>query len=335
MNAEQEGYLQAVLWHGAGTDAQLFELFGVDDGRSLALKVLTAAVTRENPLWFELGLAASATYGSGLEVAPVLRNAICVTWHAVQDQVAETLGDLRDPQAVDVLYQATGIDPSPSGPFRSLAARALRALIAIDTPAARTAVDRLCLSEDPTITLELSRTVPGYRSVRAIYDAETILLYRAADDSAPIDTHELAWVTPSFQWIVAATQWTQDLNTKAIAGIRYTRSAFERLLDDSRPARYSPLQHGSKARWAELTEGRSVQTRWVPEPDRSGVPTARRCLTLGVPQGTLTLQDPNVVSCENLTATVEGLTAWGPFPAEETYPLSRSLRNRIGASRQD
>ena len=97
----------------------------------------------------EVALLLGFQFGFSPSWAPALRRLLTEPWHHSQEDIASALDELRDPGAVDALYQAALMESDDSA--YALAVKCLYALFHIGTPAAKEKLQLLAQSENPII----------------------------------------------------------------------------------------------------------------------------------------------------------------------------------------
>ena len=84
---------------------------------------------------------------------PLLLPLVTADWHQRHEDVVSAIDDLRSPDAIDALIKATQNIPEylEFDDSRALAVKAIWALSKIDSDAAKEALKRLSLTDDPIV----------------------------------------------------------------------------------------------------------------------------------------------------------------------------------------
>jgi hypothetical protein len=127
--------------------------FGASDGQALGLRLLRDAVERRNGEDVEAALIVCSTFGVTMDHLLPLAQLASADWHVKHEDVVTLLGQLRTPDAVDALYEATQWVPAylDFDESRALAGKAVRALAAIPGERAEQALLRLLDADDAVV----------------------------------------------------------------------------------------------------------------------------------------------------------------------------------------
>jgi hypothetical protein len=145
---QQEDHREDVLRH-----------FGTSDGRMLGLALLKDAIHREDAEDVEMALVVSSTFGfTGCHLQPLVL-LTSAGWHQKHEDVVSALGELRDPAAVDALYDVTQWVPDylEFDESRALARKAIWVLGKTPGEQATEALGRLADSGDEIVQKEAAR----------------------------------------------------------------------------------------------------------------------------------------------------------------------------------
>ncbi|KGE51461.1 DUF4291 domain-containing protein [Xanthomonas axonopodis pv. vasculorum] len=141
----------------------------------------------------------------------------------------------------------------------------------------------------------MTTSVPT-RQIRAVYDDETIRVYRADSDliadsalvhqkfvSPPFKMERMTWVKPSFLWMMYRAGWGyKDEGQRRILASDMTREGFAWALAHSCPSHPDPgMRHEE---WEQRKSRSPVRIRWNPERDLSLQPLPHRAIQIGLSQ---------------------------------------------------
>ena len=121
---------------------------------------------------------------------------------------------------------------------------------------------------------------PPPRQVRAVFDAETVIVYQAygheiADAAlaagtfiAPFSMNRMTWIKPSFLWMMHRCGWASKPGQGRVLAIRMSRSGFEAALGESCLSHFGPPR---STRTGTPGGAHSGTARYA----SSGIPSAR------------------------------------------------------------
>ena len=187
---------------------------------------------------------------------------------------------------------------------------------------------------------------PPARQVRAVFDAETIIVYQAygheiADAAlaagrfvAPFGMNRMTWIKPSFLWMMYRCGWASKPGQERALAIRMSRSGFEAALGESCLSHFDPALYQDRDAWRRALVACPVRVQWDPERALGGQPLPYRSLQVGLSGSAVTRYVTEWIrSVEDITSTLErrrhGLDH---LPVERPYPLPVTVVERISAS---
>jgi len=129
---------------------------------------LDEAMAARDPLAFELALTSAFEVGLSGDLAPLLARALLMPWHARHEDVARALQELRDPVAVDALFEAALAkhDYLEYDNCLGLARKCIWALADIGTVDAKRRLERLAASENKAISGYAQRRLDAWEHER-------------------------------------------------------------------------------------------------------------------------------------------------------------------------
>jgi hypothetical protein len=187
---------------------------------------------------------------------------------------------------------------------------------------------------------------PPARQVRAVFDAESIIVYQAygheiADAAlaagtfvAPFSMNRMTWIKPSFLWMTYRCGWASKPGQERVLAIRMSRTGFEDALAESCLSHFDPTLYPDRETWRRALADCPVRVQWDPERTLSGQPLPYRSLQVGLSGSAVTRYATKWVrSIEDITDTLErrrhGLDH---LPDERPYPLPVTVAERISAT---
>jgi hypothetical protein len=117
------------------------------------------------------------------------------------------------------------------------------------------------------------------RTIRALFDADTITVYQAYNPDiaraaviaqtfvSPFKRDRMTWIKPSFLWMMYRCGWATKENQENVLAIRMTRSGFEWALRHACLSHFDPTVHSSPEDWKLQLEAAPVRVQWDPEKD--------------------------------------------------------------------
>lgn len=115
---------------------------------------LLRAIAARDPDAFDVALGSAYEVGLSPDLAGLLAEALLMPWHMRHEDVARALQELRDPVAIDALFECALSHPHPYldyDEFFALARKCTWALADIGTPEAKERLQRLAACENPII----------------------------------------------------------------------------------------------------------------------------------------------------------------------------------------
>lgn len=133
------------------------------------------------------------------------------------------------------------------------------------------------------------------RTIRAVFDNETITVYQAFNKSIaqsavmnqtfvspPFKKERMTWIKPSFLWMMYRSGWATKENQECILAVKIKRSGFEWALQDSCLSHFDDTIHPSYDTWKEALKNSPVRIQWDPEKDIFLQPLNYRSIQIGL-----------------------------------------------------
>lgn len=132
------------------------------------------------------------------------------------------------------------------------------------------------------------------RQVRAMFDAQTIVVYQAFSDAMadaalaagtfvePFSMNRMTWIKPSFLWMMYRSGWATKPGQERVLAIRMRRSGFEEALAESCLSQFDPVVHPDREAWRRTLSTCPVSVQWDPERTMDGQALAQRSLQIGL-----------------------------------------------------
>lgn len=184
-----------------------------------------------------------------------------------------------------------------------------------------------------------------YREVRAHHDAAAVTVYQAyapaiADAAvaagmfvAPFKRERMAWIKPSFLWMMYRAGWGTKPGQERILAVRITRAGFDRALALASLSHFEADVHGTHDVWLRAKEASPVRVQWDPERDAHLQPLPWRAIQVGLgPAVVGEYVEDWVVGIDDVTdlarqAQQGDLTG---VPVERPYPVAPDVAARLG-----
>lgn len=187
------------------------------------------------------------------------------------------------------------------------------------------------------------------RHILAQYTDDTVVVYQAYRPEigqfaathnyfgGEFGLNRMSWIKPNFLWMMYRCGWGTKSDQETVLAIWLKRSAFNEILGQAVPSTFSADLFETQAEWEKAIKASDVRLQWDPDHDPNGRPLERRAIQLGL-RGSILKQYSKewIVEIEDISAFAReqnlrrssGLMS----PVENVYPLTRELKNRIGAS---
>lgn len=188
------------------------------------------------------------------------------------------------------------------------------------------------------------------RAIRAVFDADTIVVYQAYRREIalaalaaqrfvpPFSLGRMTWIKPSFLWMMERCGWASKPGQEHVLAVHLRRDAFEAAL------RLAVLTHpegGDGERWREELETSPVRVQWDPERSLRGGKLEHRSLQVGLGRGVIeSYASEWIVRLEEVTELahrIQRLREAGEWerarallPNEREYPTPEEIKRRLG-----
>jgi hypothetical protein len=192
------------------------------------------------------------------------------------------------------------------------------------------------------------------RQVRAVYTAESIVVYQAYSPQiaepavaagrfvAPFSRDRMTWIKPSFLWMMYRCGWATKPGQERVLAIEITRSGFEWALAHACQSHFDPAYDRDRESWSQRVKPSPVRIQWDPERSLTLGVLPYRSLQVGLSgEAVYRYVDEWIVNLTDITAsvyTMHGLLRAGAesaaralLPPERLYPLPAELRASVGA----
>ncbi|WP_419995969.1 DUF4291 domain-containing protein [Streptomyces boninensis] len=192
------------------------------------------------------------------------------------------------------------------------------------------------------------------REIRAQYTQDSVVVYQAypaeiADPALragtfvpPFRMGRMTWIKPSFLWMMYRSGWATKVNQERILAITITRQGFEWALAHSCLSSFDSSVYASRDEWQSLLKQSPVRIQWDPERDIHLEPQPNRAIQIGlsgeavdkyVGEWIVSIEDVTSLAYRVHDAETHGQVdlAMQMLPVETAYPVSESLRGKLGA----
>lgn len=193
----------------------------------------------------------------------------------------------------------------------------------------------------------------GQRTIRAMYDDDSITVYQAYRPEiavaavnagrfvAPFELNRMTWIKPSFLWMMERSGWASKPGQERILAIRMRRAGWEEALSMAALTAFEAAGASDSAAWRRALEEAPVRVQWDPERNIRGQQQDLRAIQVGlgrqivqryVDEWTLEIRDatPLVRSLRHLLDSGRANEAQRRLPHERIYPVSDALARRLG-----
>ncbi|GAB2576747.1 hypothetical protein Aab01nite_12630 [Paractinoplanes abujensis] len=184
-----------------------------------------------------------------------------------------------------------------------------------------------------------------YRQIRAVFDAETVVVYQAYSPAIagpavaagrfvpPFKRGRMTWVKPSFLWMMYRCGWATKPGQEQVLAVSIRRAGFEWALDNSCSSHYDRDVYADRQAWQRAVKTSPARVQWDPERSLRLQPLPYRSLQLGL-SGVASdkYADEWVTGITDVTGLARGIKgrldagdeagARELLPAEQPYPFS-------------
>lgn len=190
------------------------------------------------------------------------------------------------------------------------------------------------------------------RQIRAVYDAESIVVYQAyraaiADAALsagrfvpPFSMDRMTWIKPSFLWMMYRSGWAQKPGQERVLAIRIRREGFEWAIRHAQLTHFDPDVHASVEAYKELPKP-PVRIQWDPERDLRLDRLPYRSIQIGlrgeashryVNEWALEIEEVSerVGEIRELVEAGDLVAAHALLPDEDVYPLPDGIGGNVG-----
>lgn len=191
--------------------------------------------------------------------------------------------------------------------------------------------------------------------IRANYNKENIVVYQAYRKeigevairnqkfSAPFSFNRMTWIKPSFLWMMERSNYGQKSGQEYILAIHIKRSSWEKALTKAILTSPEERVYKNPAMWEENFKKAEIHVQWDPERSIKGNKLEYRSIQVGISRQLIKeFNEEWIVKIEDYRPLVNKIRAFckvGDYdkakkllPIEKTYPLSKEIIEKIGAS---
>jgi hypothetical protein len=190
------------------------------------------------------------------------------------------------------------------------------------------------------------------KSIRAVFDDETITVYQAYRKEIaipavknqkfvpPFKMERMTWIKPSFLWMMYRSGWAQKEGQEHVLAIKITREGWEWALGNSCLSYFIKGVHTTQEEWKKSLQDSPVRIQWDPEKDIFLNKLDYRTIQVGL-TGIAVEKYVNewVVSIEDISGKCRVIhdlildnqteQAKKLLPIENAYPLPNILKEKI------
>ena len=190
------------------------------------------------------------------------------------------------------------------------------------------------------------------RSIRAIFDQDTITVYQAYRPAIailavenqrfipPFKLDRMTWIKPSFLWMMYRCGWGTKEGQEHILAIKIKREGWEWAIKHACLSHYIQSAHSSHEAWKETLKNAPVRIQWDPERDIHLQKLPYRSIQVGLMSDAIEKYVNDwIVSIEDIStrcAHIHSLVlknkkeeAASLLPPEVIYPLPDDLKSPI------
>lgn len=133
------------------------------------------------------------------------------------------------------------------------------------------------------------------KTIRAVYDEETITVYQAYNKSIalsavakqtfvspPFKMERMTWIKPSFLWTMYRSGWATKEDQEYILAIKIKREGFEWALRNACLSKYDHTIYPSSAAWSKQLKISPARVQWDPERDIDLHALPHRAIQVGI-----------------------------------------------------
>jgi hypothetical protein len=141
---------------------------------------------------------------------------------------------------------------------------------------------------------QLARWPKTGRHILAQFDAESVVVYQAYNDSighfaaqhgyfgGDFKLNRMSWIKPNFLWMMYRSGWGTRAFQEVVLAIWLKRSAFDEILEQAIHSTFVPAIYESETAWKRAVAKSDVRLQWDPDHDPSGSRVERRAIQLGL-----------------------------------------------------
>ena len=189
-------------------------------------------------------------------------------------------------------------------------------------------------------------------TVRADYDADTIVMYQAYSKAiaepalkqqvfvSPFSFNRMTWIKPSFLWLMHRSNWGRKSNQEYILRVRIMRRGWEEALSLGVLTSYESSVHANVHAWRKQFADAKVHVQWDPERSIKGTDLQIDSIQVGLSRHVIRrFVDDWLVSIEDFTPTVRKIyallqkgdlkNAKRQLPAEKDYPVASEIGKHL------
>lgn len=151
------------------------------------------------------------------------------------------------------------------------------------------------------------------RTIRAIYDDETICVYQAFNKTIALEAvqnqefgqhfkiERMTWIKPSFLWMMYRSGWASKENQEHVLRITILREGFDELIKAGCIAKFDESDGLEYEKWREKLSSTDVRIQWDPERNIYGEPQEERSIQIGIKNDALAKYLECIVKIEDIT----------------------------------
>ena len=152
-------------------------------------------------------------------------------------------------------------------------------------------------------------TINNYKTIRATFDKDTIIVYQAFNDKIADEAielqkfgnefsfHRMTWIKPSFLWLMERSNWANKPNQNRILEIHITRKFWDKCLELAVDTDTSKSDGNVK--------DAQILVQWDPERTLRGAKLNIRSIQIGVSRQMIHQYNENIEKIVDLTEKVK------------------------------
>lgn len=143
----------------------------------------------------------------------------------------------------------------------------------------------------------------------------------------------MAWIKPSFFWMMYRAGWATKPGQERVLAIRMTRAGFDLALASASLSHFEADVHGSHESWLRAKQDSPVRVQWDPERDAHLQPLPWRAIQVGLGPGVVgAYVDEWIVGIDDVTGLARRAQTGDVrgVPVERPYPVSPDVAARLG-----